>query len=69
MENNFLNRAKVLLLYKSFDGKHATIVVDVYDVNKKKNSITTFSGCEILPDGKYRKEIKKRNIGIDYLYF
>jgi hypothetical protein len=69
-ENNLrLKPAKVLSLKKSLDGRHATIIVDVFDVKKQKNLLTIFSGCEILPDGRFRKDISERNFGIKQLIF
>ena len=70
MENIFnVKPAKVLVSSVSFDGKHATIIVDIYDIKRKENRVSMISGCEILPDGRYKKDVSKRNIGVNYLYF
>lgn len=60
---------RVVVLKKSLNGMYANITVDVFSAKEKKNKITSFSGCEILPDGRYRKDVSNRNIGLDYLYF
>lgn len=57
---------KVLVLSK-INTKSATIIVEVYDIEKKKNVIHTFSNCEMLPDGSFRKKVNY--VGLDYLYF
>jgi hypothetical protein len=64
-----LKPAKVLSLKKSLDGRHATIIVDVFDVKERKDKITIFSGCEIRPDGRFCKDISGRNFGIKELIF
>ena len=70
MENNSGTKSvKVLNIQKSFDGKRASIIIDVFDARQKKNVISIFSGCEILPGGKYRKDVSSRHIGLQYFYF
>jgi len=64
-----LETPKVVILSQSSDGKFANIAVSVFNSLIKKEVITSFFGCEVLPDGKIRKDVSKRNIGVDYLYF
>lgn len=65
-----LKPAKVLNVQSSSLNKQiASIIVEVFDIGQNKNVILIISGCEILPNGRYRKDVSKRNIGLQYLYF
>jgi len=70
MEKHFsVKLVHIITSSKSFNGKFASIILERYDTVTKKNKLLAVSGCEILPDGRYRKDVSKRNIGLDYLYF
>lgn len=64
-----LKTPKAFVLDKSPDGRFANIAVSIFNPFKKKEVLTTFSGCEVLPEGRFRKDVSKRNIGLQYLYF
>ncbi len=60
---------KTMVLDKSPNGKFANIAVSIFNPFRKREVLTTFSGCEVLANGRFRKDVSDRKIGLQYLYF